>query len=139
MPRGRQKRSESEQKWLELKLSLFGLPKVYLHFKTSILNLQELAKREVVNVTHLVIPAELGGLLQAVAGIAIVNSCSCGYYPETTTVENMDSVSSLKSKAFQRQNGLPPPPSHFSHLVSDSNSYSFPSADICTFLFYPRN
>lgn len=33
-----------------------------------ILNLQELAKREVVNVTHLAIPAELGGLLQAVAG-----------------------------------------------------------------------
>lgn len=50
--------------------SLFGLCKSVWNFKTFIfiITLQELAKREVVNVTHLPIPAELGGLLQAVAG-----------------------------------------------------------------------
>jgi len=35
-----------------------------------LLYLQELSKREVVNVTHLVIPAELGALLQAASGTA---------------------------------------------------------------------
>lgn len=56
--------------------SLFGLFNLYLSIQFLILkliisNLQELAKREVVNVTHLAIPAELGGLLQAVAGNVI--------------------------------------------------------------------
>lgn len=32
---------------------------------------QELTKREVVNVTHLVIPAELGALLQAAGGLSV--------------------------------------------------------------------
>lgn len=36
--------------------------------------LQELSKREVVNVTHLVIPAELGALLQAAAGTAFCHA-----------------------------------------------------------------
>ncbi len=38
-----------------------------LHY---MLYLQELSKREVVNVTHLAIPAALGALLQAAAGTA---------------------------------------------------------------------
>lgn len=59
----------------EISLKLFSPKKNYtdqnlfwiLHY---IFYLQELSKREVVNVTHLVIPAELGALLQAAAGTA---------------------------------------------------------------------
>lgn len=49
---------------------------------------QELTKREVVNVTHLVIPAELGALLQAAGGFSMPflwrpHHCSNAYYSQS--------------------------------------------------------
>lgn len=52
--------------------SMFFLKRSYIYFQSAgtlkIITFQELTKREVVNVTHLVIPAELGALLQAAGG-----------------------------------------------------------------------
>ncbi|RXM32519.1 Unconventional myosin-XV [Acipenser ruthenus] len=64
----------TRKRFVKMKANLIkfrSLIHMYVNRKRYI---KELTKREVVNVTHLVIPAELGGLLQAVAGEKEVHS-----------------------------------------------------------------
>ncbi|KAF4074063.1 hypothetical protein AMELA_G00250380 [Ameiurus melas] len=54
--------------YVKMRVSLARFRSVVHMYVNQKRYIKELAKREVVNVTHLAIPAELGGLLQAVAG-----------------------------------------------------------------------